>query len=1276
MMFRRRFLTLIVVLGILFTQFIPRAKAAAICDWAKFISDVTAGGNPSLPPGAPFTKIWRLQNIGTCTWTTSYSLVYHGGEQMGGPASVNLPRQVAPGEMIDISINLVSPTTGGQHDGTWILSNASGVRFGVSPLATLPIWVSIFVVQSDMVAFDFVANAPYAQWKSGAGSLPFPGTSGDSRGYALRLDTPKLEDGSIDPQSGLLTFPQNKFDGYIQATYPEFLVQPGDRLQTTVNCEFGATGCYVTFRVDYMTSSGAVNTLWKFKEAYEGRIYRANIDLSSLAGQNVRFILMVLATGSAGGDRAIWGGPRILRLGNGIPPAPPTVTPLPPLTPTPTPFDTPPTVSPASCDKASFVADVRVPDGTLFTPGAAFSKTWRLKNSGTCTWTTSYGIVFYSGNQMSAPTLVNVPYAVAPGQTVDLTVNMVAPTAEGEYRGFWILRNSSGSLFGIGTAADAPFWVAIKVKGENPTEMGYDFWANACAAQWKSGAGILPCPSPTDLDPNGLVIKANYTQLEDGTMGPAPSLLMVPNNKYNGYIQGTYPTFTVQPGDRFFSTVGCEYHSSCYVTFRLDYMTSTGAIKTFWTWREQNEGLNHTVDISLTPLVGQSVRFILTILATGSATGDRVRWVAPYILRAGVATPPSLTPEQTGLLIRGRVTRDGIGLPGVSIYRTFAAYPGQLVATTDANGYYQSDFWFIPGDEMVTVWAAQEGYVFDPPNYFWRHYRSREERTLDFSARLAPTSTPLPPDWPTYTNTQYSFKFNYPNGGEVVTGSNANLARINLPFQAGTNLVEKYMNAVVVENANPCRSPLAASSIAQSSENITVNGIPFLKESGGDAGMSQVYKWVAYSTPSGNNCISLEFVLHSINPGVYSTPPPLYNEPVEMAVFYDIVTHFAWLGSTATPTPSPTPGNNLLPDLIIGGMAMRLEDPSCLKPSGNVMGISIGITNQGQAAASSFVVEVNGAQLLVNGLGVGETAVLFFPGERNPVTAVVDPTSMVAESDETNNARTEMVPVPTPPLPCTEIPTFTPSPTPTGTPVALVGPYAVTLAGVLDIRSGPGVGNPVIGSFARNAVNVMRTGPSQQADGAEWVEVMTPDGIGTGWVNFNYLTEYVSRETFCADTRIPTLIEQLRQSMTLSHGALLGSLASPKHGFNLNYWPSSNTVNYTSGTVPTVFTDPHVVDWGSGGGSGIVDTGTFVQIVQPQFIDVLNSAYQLNCDALSYGQSYTNVLSYTNTNIHYYSVVKPPTPGIDFDWKVWLIRIEYVSGQPYLFGAVHYVWEP
>src|ERR1044072_9305710 len=120
---------------------------------------------------------------------------------------------------------------------------------------------------------------------------------------------------------------------------------------------------------------------------------------------------MLLSTGFASGDRALWGSPRIVRAGTTQPPAPPpTLTPLPHLAATATPLGhPPPTTQPTGCNKAAFVTDVTVQDGTAFAPGAAFTKTWRLKNAGTCAWTTAYKLVYYSGEQMSAPTNIQHP---------------------------------------------------------------------------------------------------------------------------------------------------------------------------------------------------------------------------------------------------------------------------------------------------------------------------------------------------------------------------------------------------------------------------------------------------------------------------------------------------------------------------------------------------------------------------------------------------------------------------------------------------------------------------------------------------------------------------------------------------------------------------------------------------------------------------------------------------------------------------------------------------
>jgi hypothetical protein len=140
---------------------------------------------------------------------------------------------------------------------------------------------------------------------------------------------------------------------------------------------------------------------------------------------------------------------------------PVTATPVPP---TSTPVQPTNTAAPTSyCDWAAFVKDVTIPDGTSMNPGEVFTKTWRLQNRGTCTWTPDYDIVFYSGAQMSGAEM-QVPGYVAPGQSVDIAVTFTAPSAPGHYIGYWILRNASGKLFGTGGWADEAFYVDIYVK--------------------------------------------------------------------------------------------------------------------------------------------------------------------------------------------------------------------------------------------------------------------------------------------------------------------------------------------------------------------------------------------------------------------------------------------------------------------------------------------------------------------------------------------------------------------------------------------------------------------------------------------------------------------------------------------------------------------------------------------------------------------------------------------------------------------------------------------
>jgi uncharacterized repeat protein (TIGR01451 family) len=630
MKFRRIFIPIAMIVTLLVqfmpgTVFGPRPVAATACDAAEFVADVTIPDGTSFAPGAAMVKTWRFKNVGTCTWSTSYAIVFYSGSKMGAPSAVNMPNSVAPGATVDVTVNMTAPSAPGHYRGNWMLRNASSVLFGVGPYGTFWFFIDIVVSSSSpVVAYDFTTNACAAVWTSGAGTLACPGTDGDSRGFVLKVAGPKLETGAIGPD-GLLTFPQNITDGYIQGVYPAYTVQSGDHFMSIINCAYGATGCYVTFLLQYQIGSGPVYTLKNFKEKLDGMYYNLDVNLSSLAGQNVNFILKVLATGSPTGDRAVWSGPRITHTGSGGTLPPPS----------------------SACDRAAFIADITIPDGTVMTGGTAFVKTWRLMNVGTCTWTTSYRLVFNGGDYMGVTSSAfNLPTSVAPGATIDLSLNMIAPISSGTFFSYWKLRNASGVDFGVGAGGTSNFFVKISVASSFSSV--YSFSANAASAAWSSGAGALPFPG-TDGDARGFVLPLGSHQMEDGTASLA-GLLTFPQYVTDGYIQGIYPAFTVQNGDHFQSYVGCQYHgpSNCYVIFRLAYQVGGGPVTTLKTAAERLDGLVYRMDVDLSALAGQNVNFILRVEAFGSASGDRAVWSAPRIDRSGSVPPvPTVTPVTT-----------------------------------------------------------------------------------------------------------------------------------------------------------------------------------------------------------------------------------------------------------------------------------------------------------------------------------------------------------------------------------------------------------------------------------------------------------------------------------------------------------------------------------------------------------------------------------------------------------------------------------------------------
>jgi hypothetical protein len=313
----------------------------------------------------------------------------------------------------------------------------------------------------------------------------------------------------------------------------------------------------------------------------------------------------------------------------------PSATPVPTFTLIPSLTPIPPTATPIPipCDRASFVADVTVPDGSAISPGATFTKTWRLKNTGTCTWSTSYALIFVGGEQMKVSSQIPLSSEVVSGNTVDVSVTFTAPTSEGKYRSSWKIKNASGESFGTG-ARNSSFYVEIQVKAST-TGYALDFAGSFCNAEWTSGAGTLVCPGVSG-DSKGYIQRIDNPVLENGYQDDEPVLLTVPQAQTDGVIRGKFPVYSVRSGDRFRAVLGCAKDAkNCSVKFELSYIIEgESAIQAAGSWVKTYDGNTLVpVDLDLNFLAGKNVRFILTVFANGEMKDDRAQWLAPRIIK-------------------------------------------------------------------------------------------------------------------------------------------------------------------------------------------------------------------------------------------------------------------------------------------------------------------------------------------------------------------------------------------------------------------------------------------------------------------------------------------------------------------------------------------------------------------------------------------------------------------------------------------------------------------
>lgn len=203
-----------------------------------------------------------------------------------------------------------------------------------------------------------------------------------------------------------------------------------------------------------------------------------------------------------------------------------TATRTPTITRTPTSTPIPDTLTPttAPCLQAEFLEHINVPPGSKFTGGSKFTKIWRVKNTGSCPWYSTYTMVLVSGDGMGGGSETTINAAVGPGQTVDLMIDLTAPKNNGRYKSAWMLYNLAGQVFGVGEGATGYLWADIKV-------------VNAPTATSKSSSKATATTKPAATTaPSATSAPPTATTAPTSTFTPSPT-----------YTETPTPTFTNTP---------------------------------------------------------------------------------------------------------------------------------------------------------------------------------------------------------------------------------------------------------------------------------------------------------------------------------------------------------------------------------------------------------------------------------------------------------------------------------------------------------------------------------------------------------------------------------------------------------------------------------------------------------------------------------------------------------------------------------------------------------
>ena len=292
-----------------------------------------------------------------------------------------------------------------------------------------------------------------------------------------------------------------------------------------------------------------------------------------------------------------------------------------------------------ACDQVKFIKDVTIPDEMDLAPGEHFTKTWRIQNSGSCPWTIGYLLYFESGDIMGGPSSQGLTSeTIPPGDTIDISVDLIAPLETGSYQGNWKVRNVKGDGFGVGEFSKA-FWVKINVVEGAGTMM--EFNSRADEAAWGSGStpvdfielgnNILNFDDPGDpADPYVALLDQQF--LEGGRISGVILVTYPPQGK-GKYIIGRYPDYKVNGGDLLFGRIGLTQkpNGNCGdgdVDYRIHLMRNgdPSTLVLLGEWNEKCDRTMKSFEIDLDDYRGETVQIFLIVVANTDSSENQPVW--------------------------------------------------------------------------------------------------------------------------------------------------------------------------------------------------------------------------------------------------------------------------------------------------------------------------------------------------------------------------------------------------------------------------------------------------------------------------------------------------------------------------------------------------------------------------------------------------------------------------------------------------------------------------